>query len=260
MRVKDMWAKSPVRATLRSIALSVLSLRIPEPKGVSNVYFHSIPPRYGKEFEYLLDVLQMYGRIVSLKEALERQTLVITKPAFTISFDDGFKDNATVAAPIIYKKGIPATFFVATGFMGLKGTALKKFTREKLKIDAEAEPMTWEDMQRCADYGIEIGSHGVNHRSFSELSDFDAEQELAESKEAIERCISRKVQYVAWPFGTPQHFPARCLDIAQRIGYRAVFSGVSRRSSIIIPSGTLHRRHLDMAWGTRVCTYFSVRG
>ena len=34
-----------------------------------------------------------------------------------ITFDDGYADNAAVAAPILLGLGIPATFFVATGFL-----------------------------------------------------------------------------------------------------------------------------------------------
>lgn len=37
--------------------------------------------------------------------------------ALAITFDDGYADNATVALPVLAQLGLPATFFVATGFL-----------------------------------------------------------------------------------------------------------------------------------------------
>jgi hypothetical protein len=39
-------------------------------------------------------------------------------PVFHLSFDDGLKECATVIAPILKSRGIPATFFINTGFTG----------------------------------------------------------------------------------------------------------------------------------------------
>jgi peptidoglycan/xylan/chitin deacetylase (PgdA/CDA1 family) len=39
-------------------------------------------------------------------------------PSFHLSFDDGLKECITVIAPILKSRGIPATFFINTGFIG----------------------------------------------------------------------------------------------------------------------------------------------
>jgi peptidoglycan/xylan/chitin deacetylase (PgdA/CDA1 family) len=38
--------------------------------------------------------------------------------AVAITFDDGYRDNHDIALPILRQAGIPATFFIATGYMG----------------------------------------------------------------------------------------------------------------------------------------------
>ncbi len=38
--------------------------------------------------------------------------------ALAISFDDGYADNHDVALPILRRHGLPAAFFIATGFLG----------------------------------------------------------------------------------------------------------------------------------------------
>lgn len=39
------------------------------------------------------------------------------KPPALITFDDGYRNNATVAAPLLTRKGFPALFFISTGYV-----------------------------------------------------------------------------------------------------------------------------------------------
>lgn len=40
------------------------------------------------------------------------------KPPVLVTFDDGYRNNLTVAAPILREEGVPALFFLCTGYVG----------------------------------------------------------------------------------------------------------------------------------------------
>jgi peptidoglycan/xylan/chitin deacetylase (PgdA/CDA1 family) len=72
----------------------------------------------GATFEWQMSLLAERFTVLPLSEAaarLKRGGL----PARTvcITFDDGYADNVTVALPILRKRGLSATFFIATGFL-----------------------------------------------------------------------------------------------------------------------------------------------
>jgi len=47
-------------------------------------------------------------------------TLTGGKPPVLITFDDGYRNNLTVAAPICREEGVPAIFFLTTGMIGAR--------------------------------------------------------------------------------------------------------------------------------------------
>lgn len=69
-------------------------------------------------FARLVAHLARHFHILPLYEAIERLKAGDLPPAsLSITFDDGYADNATIAAPILADHGVQATFFVATGFL-----------------------------------------------------------------------------------------------------------------------------------------------
>jgi peptidoglycan/xylan/chitin deacetylase (PgdA/CDA1 family) len=70
------------------------------------------------EFDWQLDVLKRWFTVLPLEEAaasLSRGTLPVRSACVT--FDDGYADNVTVALPVLLRRKVPATFFVATSFL-----------------------------------------------------------------------------------------------------------------------------------------------
>ena len=69
-------------------------------------------------FDQQISLLARYCRPLPLKEAVsELKQGKLPPRAVCVTFDDGYADNAEQALPILLRHGIPATFFVAPGFL-----------------------------------------------------------------------------------------------------------------------------------------------
>lgn len=70
------------------------------------------------QFEHTMEWVKRLFRVIPLDEGVEGiRTGKLPERALAITFDDGYANNATVAAPILLRLGLHATFFVATGFL-----------------------------------------------------------------------------------------------------------------------------------------------
>lgn len=70
------------------------------------------------EFETQLGVLARNFTPLPLSEAAVRLRDGTLPPrVVVVTFDDGYRDNHDVALPLLERYGVPATFFIATGFL-----------------------------------------------------------------------------------------------------------------------------------------------
>lgn len=72
-----------------------------------------------QDFAALVQLLGERGMPLSLDEVIAHHRTGTPFPphAFAITFDDGFENNASVAAPILDDANIPATFYITTDFV-----------------------------------------------------------------------------------------------------------------------------------------------
>lgn len=78
-------------------------------------YILNYPYRNLSQFEKEIDFFLKYFKPVSLEE-LAKEGFSNSK-VFHLSFDDGLRECAEVIAPVLLRKGIPATFFINTAFV-----------------------------------------------------------------------------------------------------------------------------------------------
>ncbi len=108
---------------IAGLALAVF-IRIPLIKTLSGrrpvvLLYHGVPR--GKKSTFL-DQTAFERQIVFLKRHCEfvtqadslRQRNILDKPRVLLTFDDGFRNNAEVVAPILRKHEVPAVFFVCS--------------------------------------------------------------------------------------------------------------------------------------------------
>jgi peptidoglycan/xylan/chitin deacetylase (PgdA/CDA1 family) len=70
-------------------------------------------------FERHMAHVARHYRVLTVEALVERMRRSdVPRNALAITFDDGYRDNLTHAAPILARHGLPATVFLATGLIG----------------------------------------------------------------------------------------------------------------------------------------------
>ncbi len=79
-------------------------------------FFTSIPTEV---FERQVAFIARTYRVLTVEDLAERMRRGrVPRNALAITFDDGYRDTLTHAAPILARYGLPATVFLSTGFIG----------------------------------------------------------------------------------------------------------------------------------------------
>lgn len=80
---------------------------------------HRAPLCIGERaFDHLLEWLVQHFDCVALDEMLETDAPANGRPRVALTFDDGWRDNATRAFALLQKHRVPASIFLSTDFIG----------------------------------------------------------------------------------------------------------------------------------------------
>ena len=142
--------------------------------------------------------LKTHYDVVSLSDGVAAVTAGgAARRLVAITFDDGYRDNATIAAPILRSLGLPACFFVSTDMIG----SAVPFPHDVAQRRPPQEHMSWDDVRQLAATGFEIGSHTCSHADMGTVTLAQSRDELRGSRERLEHELGRRVSLFAFPYG-----------------------------------------------------------
>lgn len=123
---------------------------------------------------------------------------------FAVTFDDGNDSDHEIAVPELRARSLEATFFVLAG-----------------KLDQPGYLTSAQVRQIDADPSFEIGSHGMDHRPWPDLSAQELLRETQMSQAILSELCGRPVQKAGLPFG---RYNGQVLSRLEAQGYRTIYS------------------------------------
>jgi peptidoglycan/xylan/chitin deacetylase (PgdA/CDA1 family) len=211
--------------------------------GVRVLFYHRVaddrdelavsPRRFRHQMDFLaaegyavLDITQV-GALLRTGRVPER--------AVGLTFDDGCRDVAEHALPVLAEHGFRATVFVSTGVTDGR-TSFAWYARQPPLL-------TWSDITEL-DRGGTLGfeAHSLTHPNLLVVDDVQAEREIAGSKAELEDRLGRRVTAFSYPSGL---FGERERRLVDQAGYALA---VSCEPGINVPTTdrfALRRRQID---------------
>ncbi len=176
------------------------------PRNIPVLTYHSLSAGAGPTcirpeiFVEQLDALQEAGfKTVSLTDivAWQREERSLPSRCVAITFDDGYTDFVTHALPELRARNLKATVFVPAGKVG------ERNDWEALTQGGGTRSlMTWQELEQLPPEHVEIGGHGMTHRSLAALPLTEATAEIDCAQRILAERLNRPIETFAPPFGT----------------------------------------------------------
>ena len=139
-----------------------------------------------------------------------------------ITFDDGYKDFAEHAWPILRAHDFSAEVFIVTDLVG--GNA-----NWDASYGTPAPLMSAIEIAMLAAEGVSFGSHLASHPRSDELSTRELAEELTRSRAHLEKWLNRSITSFAAPFGCLNQ---RLRILAAECGFKTGFGTISGAANL----------------------------
>lgn len=188
-----------------------------------------------------VDWLQKHFDLVSLHEVQRRIRTGNSRPAVSITFDDGYSDNCSFALPMLIERGIPVTYFVTTWH-----TAHRKPFPHDVEQGQPLAANSIESLKALSNAGVEIGAHTGTHVDLGSIDDQQAiYDEVIGATKKMEAMLDTSIRYFAFPFGQKENLNANVFQLLEDHNFSGVCSAYGGFNLVHGDSFHLRRIHGD---------------
>lgn len=179
------------------------------------------------------------------------------KPLVCVTFDDGYRNFATIALPILQRHRVPAACFVVTSCVGDEEPM--PFDRWALRhrngVSAEAwHPIDWPSLEKSLETGlVTVGSHSHRHRDGSACGAAELTDEAGTSREILRKRLGpAAAEAYAYPYGSSRlgHVSPAYVAAVRAAGYTVGLStdlGLADAGSDVFRLPRIEANPLDSA-------------
>jgi len=178
--------------TIRAIPILMYHSIESMPKSTVMRSLHVPTKRFGLQM-WLLKMLGYKGlSIRELTPYLEGKKI---GKVVGITFDDGYQNNLSNAAPILKKYNFSATCYLVSQRIGVTNIwdLDKGITQSPLMKKSE--------IKEWLNLGLDIGAHSQTHASLDNLNEEQAKEEIFNCKADLEQMFKLSIKDFCYPFG-----------------------------------------------------------
>jgi peptidoglycan/xylan/chitin deacetylase (PgdA/CDA1 family) len=133
---------------------------------------------------------------VTMAEASEQiRAGSVPERVAVLTFDDGLTSFGEQAWPLMREYGHRGTLFVPVDYVGGVSAWYKDYGLPPMRTH------TWDELRKLRDEGADIQSHGCRHPKLSTVDAAVLREELARSREVLERELAMTIEHFCYPFG-----------------------------------------------------------
>lgn len=248
-----------------SVIASVASATVASGQPIPILTFHQIaqePPK-GSGYRSLSVAPQDFEAQMVFLRTLGYQGLSMTDllpylcgerrgKVFGITFDDGYLNNLTQAAPVLQRLGFSSTCYVISAMLGQTNSW------DLEKGVPPSELMSAPHLRQWIAAGQEVGAHTRNHVRLPQLNSTACLDEIQGCKTELEQTTGTPVAHFCYPYG--EYSPSHVEQVAQA-GYLSATT--TRRGRCHTGDGllelprvpVLRRTHRLLLWWKLVSRY-----